>query len=53
MKTKIISVIILILIGFFTINAQTYKVDVIKSKLAWKSNKITGEHSGKLNFVQH
>jgi polyisoprenoid-binding protein YceI len=46
MKTKITSLIILIQLAFAAASAQTYNVDVTKSTLNWKAEKITGFHEG-------
>ncbi len=46
MKIRTLTFIYLFLISFSIINAQTYKVNVEKSKLEWRSTKITGEHNG-------
>ena len=49
MKNVILSVFIL-LVGFA--QAQNKKVDVAKSSIQWIGKKVTGEHSGTINFQE-
>lgn len=46
MKTKIISVIILLQFAIVAAWAQTYTADAAKSTLNWKAEKLTGFHEG-------
>lgn len=50
MKNLITSLIAGIFLTTLNSNAQTYKVDVSKSSLEWKSTKVTGEHFGKVKI---
>jgi polyisoprenoid-binding protein YceI len=50
MKTKITSLIILLQFAIVAAFAQTYNVDVAKSTLNWKAEKITGFHEGTIGI---
>lgn len=47
---KSLSIVLLIVISFYTGNAQTSKIDVSKSNIHWIGKKITGEHEGSIKF---
>jgi polyisoprenoid-binding protein YceI len=49
---KILSLIVLVLIVAFSVNAQELKVDALKSELNWNAKKVTGEHHGKINLKE-
>ncbi|OFY93408.1 MAG: hypothetical protein A3K10_10665 [Bacteroidetes bacterium RIFCSPLOWO2_12_FULL_31_6] len=46
MKTKVLSIIIIALFSIGNFNAQTLKVDVLKSKLTWQGIADIGGHNG-------
>tara|TARA_R110001592_G_scaffold5046_4_gene27970 strand:- start:934 stop:1491 length:558 start_codon:yes stop_codon:yes gene_type:complete len=50
MKINILTLTLSILLSFNIAYTQTYKVDLEKSKLEWKSVKITGEHYGEVKI---
>lgn len=39
-----------LLVAFGTVNAQTKKVDAVKSTISWVGKKVTGQHEGTLNL---
>lgn len=40
----------LVFSGLISVNAQTKKIDVSKSTINWVGKKVTGKHSGTVNF---
>jgi len=47
MKTiKLLTTFLSLILSLSFAEAQTYKVNIAKSKLDWRSTKITGEHNG-------
>lgn len=42
----------LVALATFTVNAQTKKINVSKSTINWVGKKVTGEHSGTINFKE-
>lgn len=50
MKTKLLFVLALLVTAPLT--AQTKKIDVKRSTLTWTGKKVTGEHSGSLQFQE-
>jgi polyisoprenoid-binding protein YceI len=38
--------------GLMTVTAQTKKIDLEKSQIEWKGEKVTGNHTGILNFTE-
>ncbi len=49
-KINLIVLMIGLLVNSFISKAQTFKADISKSKLEWKSTKITGEHFGEVKI---
>ena len=47
---KTIAIALLVAFSATTINAQTKKVDVSKSKINWVGKKVTGRHEGTVNL---
>lgn len=47
---KTIAIALLVAVTATTVNAQTKKIDAAKSKINWVGKKVTGEHSGTVNF---
>jgi polyisoprenoid-binding protein YceI len=47
---KSIALALVVLVSTATVNAQIKKIDVSKSKIEWIGKKITGQHSGNVNF---
>lgn len=47
---KTIAVALLVVLGTTTSIAQNKKINVEKSKINWVGKKVTGEHSGTINF---
>lgn len=41
---------LLVVLTTITISAQTKKIDLTKSTIVWTGKKVTGEHSGTVNF---
>ncbi len=50
MKTKIITLAVLLQFAIVGAFAQNYNVDVTKSTLNWKAEKITGSHDGTIGI---
>lgn len=46
------TIIILLCLIALPVSAQTRKINLVKSNLLWTGKKITGEHSGSLQFKQ-
>ncbi len=46
------SILILIICFSFSISAQVRKINISKSTIIWTGKKITGEHSGSLQFKE-
>src|SRR5574343_436019 len=42
----------LVALATFTVNAQTKKINVSKSTINWVGKKVTGEHTGTINFKE-
>jgi polyisoprenoid-binding protein YceI len=42
----------LVALATFTVSAQTKKINVSKSTINWVGKKVTGEHSGTINFKE-
>lgn len=49
---KKLSLLLLVLFTTMTLNAQSKKIDVKKSSISWTGKKVTGEHSGSINFKE-
>ena len=49
-KTNAIILIGCFMMNAFILKAQTFKTNVSKSKLEWKSTKVTGEHFGEVKI---
>jgi polyisoprenoid-binding protein YceI len=47
---KTIAIALLLTAGTITANAQDKKINTSKSKISWVGKKVTGEHSGTINF---
>ena len=49
---KTIAIALLVAFGTTVATAQSKKIDVTKSKINWVGKKVTGEHSGTVNFQE-
>ncbi len=49
---KTIAIALLVAFGTTVATAQTKKIDVEKSSIKWVGKKVTGEHSGTVNFKE-
>ncbi|MGV3696068.1 YceI family protein [Flavobacterium sp.] len=49
---KTIAIALLVAFGTTVATAQTKKIDVKKSTIKWVGKKVTGEHSGTVNFKE-
>jgi polyisoprenoid-binding protein YceI len=49
---KTIALALLLAFGTTAVTAQNKKIDVEKSKINWVGKKVTGEHSGTVNFQE-
>jgi len=49
---KNISLVLLVLLATATLSAQTKPIDIKKSSITWTGKKVTGEHSGTVNFKE-
>ena len=49
---KTIAIALLVAFGTTVATAQTKKVNVEKSTITWNAKKVTGEHSGTVNFQE-
>jgi polyisoprenoid-binding protein YceI len=49
---KTIAIALLVAFGTTVATAQNKKIDVAKSKINWVGKKVTGEHSGIVNFQE-
>jgi len=49
-KLKTIAIALLVVLGSSTTIAQNKKINVEKSKINWVGKKVTGQHSGTINF---
>ncbi len=49
---KAIAIALLVTFGVSSVNAQTKKVDVNKSKISWIGKKVTGSHDGTVNLKE-
>lgn len=47
---KLLATFLILILSVSFVKAQTYKVNVAKSKLEWKSTKVTGEHYGEVKI---
>jgi len=47
---KKIALVLLVCLTSITISAQSKKIDLKKSTIMWTGKKVTGEHSGSINF---
>ncbi|PJB14584.1 MAG: hypothetical protein CO118_07825 [Flavobacteriales bacterium CG_4_9_14_3_um_filter_32_8] len=47
---KLLTMFLSLILSTPFVKAQTFNVEVAKSKLEWKSTKVTGEHSGKVQI---
>ena len=46
------TIAIALLVAFGTVNAQTKKVDAVKSTISWLGKKVTGQHEGTINLKE-
>jgi polyisoprenoid-binding protein YceI len=49
---KTIAIAALVVLGTTLATAQSKKIDVKKSNIAWVGKKVTGQHSGTINFTE-
>jgi polyisoprenoid-binding protein YceI len=49
---KSIALSLVVLVSTITVNAQTKKIDVAKSKIEWVGKKVTGKHNGTVDFKE-
>ena len=49
---KTIAIALLVTFGTTMANAQNKKINTEKSKISWVGKKVTGEHSGTINFKE-
>ena len=49
---KTIAIALLVAFGTTVATAQTKKIDAAKSTINWVGKKVTGEHSGTVNFKE-
>ncbi|MCW2118543.1 YceI family protein [Flavobacterium sp. 7A] len=47
---KLLSLALLVIFSFTTVEAQNKKIDVTKSNIIWTGKKITGQHEGTIKF---
>ncbi|MBG6111034.1 polyisoprenoid-binding protein YceI [Flavobacterium sp. CG_9.10] len=47
---KKIIIVLIVTLSFLQTEAQTYKIDVSKSKITWIGKKVTGQHEGIVKF---
>ncbi|HEX9151808.1 MAG TPA: YceI family protein, partial [Flavobacterium sp.] len=47
---KKISLVVILLLAFIKVEAQTKKIDAAKSKIIWIGKKVTGQHEGTVKF---
>lgn len=52
MKTKVLSVVIIALFSIGKFNAQTQKVDILKSKLNWQGSPDIAGHNGTISIKE-
>ena len=49
---KKLTLVLVVLFSFNTLSAQTKKINTQKSNISWTGKKVTGEHSGTINFKE-
>ncbi|MFH6946148.1 YceI family protein [Flavobacterium sp. FlaQc-50] len=49
---KTIAIALFVAVASVSVNAQTKKIDVKASSIKWVGKKVTGEHSGTVNFKE-
>ncbi|MEN2413703.1 YceI family protein [Flavobacterium mesophilum] len=49
---KTIAIALFVAVAGISVNAQTKKIDVKASSIKWVGKKVTGEHSGTVNFKE-
>lgn len=49
---KNLTLLLLVLFTTMTLNAQSKKINVKTSTISWTGKKVTGEHSGSINFKE-
>ena len=49
---KKLTLLLLVVFTTLTLNAQSKKIDIKKSSISWTGKKVTGEHSGSINFKE-